>query len=496
LQTAIRNLVQRTSLSGEDSLPLAIEFGNANIVLQGLANGNYAQLDLEQTSQINIMNAYQKCIGYLSENFHTAFEVATFARVVLEGTFLTENMVLDMKQALDIFLKINIRGKQLEGSDYLKNYLFRNLGPGYDFETLADTWEKMSANLRSSTTKREKLKTPEFFLRNWALLLKGEKVGGDNAVFDFWENRFDSDQNKYIREFMNTVQVQSKNFARISSNKYIENNEVNSSLDGADYFKGTQYLPVLLGAAKLQNYDYLSQLVNFRYLFYIMSQERTQDFESMIPKWAFKINALTPGASIEEIDAATKSVQDVLITPASIQNLITKIPSYRYGSDTRKIRMVLGLVAKSFQQEAGYDNVTLKTFLKGFKSGVGFDIDHIFPQAKILTRRLEDTKEETLRVENIYHSIGNLVLVNGLQRTYSDKDPIEKTSLYLQDQSIFTQSLGPIPPDINPDMRTMMNRIQLDSGANLSDWSEEVIDKRSKYIANTFASLIPRTLLS
>jgi hypothetical protein len=127
---------------------------------------------------------------------------------------------------------------------------------------------------------------------------------------------------------------------------------------------------------------------------------------------------------------------------------------------------------------------------------VGFDIDHIFPQAKILTRRLEDTKEETLRVENIYHSIGNLVLVNGLQRTYSDKDPIEKTSLYLQDQSIFTQSLGPIPPDINPGMRTMMNRIQLDSGANLSDWSEEVIDKRSKYIANTFASLIPRTLLS
>jgi uncharacterized protein with ParB-like and HNH nuclease domain len=132
-------------------------------------------------------------------------------------------MVLDMKQALDIFLKINIRGKQLEGSDYLKNYLFRNLGPGYDFETLADTWEKMSANLRSSTTKREKLKTPEFFLRNWALLLKGEKVGGDNAVFEFWETRFDSDQNKYIREFLNTVQVQSKNFSRISSNKYIEN---------------------------------------------------------------------------------------------------------------------------------------------------------------------------------------------------------------------------------------------------------------------------------
>lgn len=496
LQTAIKNLVQRTSLSGEDSLPLAIEFGNANVVLQALANGIYAHLELEQTSQINIMNAYQKCMDYLKDNFHTAFEVATFARVVLEGTFLTENMVMDMKQALDIFLKINIRGKQLEGSDYLKNYLFRNLGPGYDFETLADTWEKMSANLRSSSTKREKLKTPEFFLRNWALLLKGEKVGGDNAVFDFWETRFDSDQNLYIREFLNTVQTQSKNFARISSNKYIESNDLNASLDGADYFKGTQYLPVLLGAAKLQNYDYLSQLVNYRYLFYILSQERTQDFESMIPKWAHKIDALPPQASIEEIDLATKSVEEVLISPASLQNLITKIPSYRYGSDTRKIRMILGVVAKSFQQEAGYDNVTLKTFLKGFKSGVGFDIDHIFPQSKILTRRLQDTKEETLRVEGIYHSIGNLVLVNGLQRTYSDKDPIEKTSVYLQDQSIFTQSLAPIPSDINAHMRAMMNQIQTESGANLSNWDDQVVDKRSKYIAKTFAGLIPGVLLS
>ena len=496
LQTAIRNLVQRTSLSGEDSLPLVIEFGNANVVLQGLANGEYANLELEQTSQINIMNAYQKCSDFLKENFTSAFELASFARVVLEGTFLTENMVKDMKQALDIFLKINIRGKQLEGSDYLKNYLFRNLGPGYDFETLADTWEKMSSNLRSSSTKREKLKTPEFFLRNWALLLKGEKVGGDNAVFEFWENRFDSDQNKYIREFLDSVQMQSKNFARISSNKYIDTNEINSALDGADYFKGTQYLPVLLGAAKLDNYSYVSELVNYRYLFYILSQERTQDFESMIPKWAHKINKLPTNASIEDIVSATKLVEEVLIKPSSLQSLEAKIPSYRYGSDTRKIRMILGMVAKSFQQEAGYDNVSLKTFLKGFKSGVGFDIDHIHPQSKILSRRNEDTKEETLRVEAIYHSVGNLILVNGLQRTYSDKDPIDKVSLYLQDQSIFTQCLAPIPSEINPEMRSMMNQIRSSSGADLDNWNDQVVDIRAKYIAKIFTGLIPNSLLS
>lgn len=496
LQTAIKNLVQRTSLSGEDSLPLVIEFGNANIVLQGLANSEYSNLELEQTSQINIMNAYQKCVDYLSETFTTAFELASFARVVLEGTFLTENMVKDMKQALDIFLKINIRGKQLEGSDYLKNYLFRNLGPGYDFETLADTWEKMSSNLRSSSTKREKLKTPEFFLRNWALLLKGEKVGGDNAVFEFWENRFDSDQNRFIREFLDTVQVQSKNFARISSNKFIDSNDTNSVLDGADYFKGTQYLPVLLGAAKLENYAYVSELVNFRYLFYILSQERTQDFESMIPKWAHKIDKLAANASIEEIIAATRLVDEVLIKPSALLSLESKIPSYRYGSDTRKIRMILGMVAKSFQQDAGYDNVTLKTFLKGFKSGVGFDIDHIYPQSKILSRRLEETKEETLRVEGIYHSVGNLILVNGLQRTYSDKDPVEKTSLYLQDQSIFTQCLAPIPADINSGMLNMMTGIRSKSGADLENWNDQVVDTRSKYIAKVFTGLIPNPLLS
>jgi hypothetical protein len=327
-------------------------------------------------------------------------------------------------------------------------------------------------------------------------LLKGEKVGGDNAVFEFWENRFDSDQNKYIREFLDSVQMQSKNFARISSNKYIETNEINAVLDGADYFKGTQYLPVLLGAAKLDNYQYVSELVNFRYLFYILSQERTQDFESMIPKWAHKINGLAPNASIEEIVSATKLVEEVLIKSSSLQSLEAKIPSYRYGSDTRKIRMILGMVAKSFQQEAGYDNVSLKTFLKGFKSGVGFDIDHIYPQSKILSRRNEDTKEETLRVEGIYHSVGNLILVNGLQRTYSDKDPIDKTSLYLQDQSIFTQCLAPIPADINSGMRTMMNDIRSTSGADLENWNDQVVDTRAKYIAKVFTGLIPSPLLA
>jgi ribosomal protein L17 len=231
---------------------------------------------------------------------------------------------------------------------------------------------------------------------------------------------------------------------------------------------------VLLAGAKLDEYEYLSNLVNHRYLFYILSQERTQDFESMIPKWAKKIAVMDSSSSQQEIAEETKTVSDVLISLDEIDVLHQKVLSYRYGKDTRKVRMILALIVKHYQERAGYDNLTLKQILKGFKAGSGFDIDHILPQAKILGQRninAEDLDLETNRVQNVYQSIGNLVLVNGLQRVYSDKDPIDKSDLYKQDQSIFAQALSTGPHTEDPLMSGIIQEIR-DSN------TEEIIERK------------------
>ena len=494
--STIEKIALRTSLDGTDSIPIILEFGDASTTLKALANGSRENLSLEQTSQINIHAAYEACIQYIDAEMSTSFDIASFGKAVITGTYLTESIVESVKQALEIFLKINIRGKKLEGSDYLKNYLFRNLDPSIEFDELADIWELMSNNLRSSNTKREKLKTPEFFLRNWALVINGEKIGGDNAVFNFWERRFESDSQN-ISKFLNSATTESKNFSRIADNKLVNSNSFNQQLEGADFFKGTQYLPVLLAGAKLDNYEYLSNLVNHRYLFYILSQERTQDFESMIPKWAKKIAVMDSSSSQQEIAEETKSVSDVLISLDEIDVLHQKVLSYRYGKDTRKVRMILALIVKHYQERAGYDNLTLKQILKGFKAGSGFDIDHILPQAKILGQRninAEDLDLETNRVQNVYQSIGNLVLVNGLQRVYSDKDPIDKSDLYKQDQSIFAQALSTGPHTEDPLMSGIIQEIRDGSKVSLNKWTDQSVNDRGAFIAKIVTSLIPSEL--
>jgi len=492
----IENIALRTGLDGTDSIPVILEFGNASTTLDCLAHGNNTNLVLEQMSQLNIWATYEFCVRYIDDKMPTSLAVASFARAVLSGTYLTENIVDNVEQALEIFLKINIRGKELEGSDYLKNYLFRNVDPSVDFDELAEIWESMCDNLRSNNIKREKLKKPEFFLRNWALVLSGEKIGGDNAVFNFWEARFKNNP-LGMSEFLTEVPVKSKHFSKIAASKLIFSSEVNHHLEGADFFKGTQYLPVLLASAKLDQYEYISKLVNHRYIFYILSQERTQEFESMIPKWAKKIGELPGEASIEAIDAATKLTSEILISNSQLESLNQKIQTYRYGVDTRKIRMILAVLSKEYQERVGYDNLSLKQILKGFKGGSGFDIDHILPQGKIHTQKnlnAVDQEKELERVTGVFNSIGNLSLVNGLQRVYRDKNPFEKNALYKQDPLIFTQVLSDDYASDDPSVGRVLEELHAQIGSTLGAWNEKSVEERGKLIARLFVETFPSVL--
>jgi len=193
----------------------------------------------------------------------------------------------------------------------------------------------MSKALRSADSSRSKLKTPEFFLRNLAIVDKGDKISGDQGVYDYWEGKFLDDPDE-LGKFLNDIQDKARIFSKIAGNKLIESNEINRELTGADYFKGTQYLPVLLAGSKLRHYEHLSQLVNSRYLIYILSQERTQDFESMIPRWAKAIDGLQANSSVEAIDDATAAISKLPLDPIRLQNLKNSLEDLSVPKDERK----------------------------------------------------------------------------------------------------------------------------------------------------------------
>ena len=373
------------------------------------------------------------------------------------------------------------------GPRNLKNFMFQHLTDD-KYDDLSDKWTDMSKALRSADSTRSKLKTPEFFLRNLAIVDNGEKISGEQGVFDYWEGKFKSDVSQ-LEIFLSEIQEKARVFSKIAGNKLIASNDLNENMVGADFFKGTQYLPVLLAGSHLKNYEYLSELVNYRYLIYILAQERTQDFESMVPRWAKVISELPTDASTEKIDKATTSVQNVTLDPVGLLTLEKRLEDLASPKDERKMRLILALVSLNF--EVGLCD--LGEFLKKFKPNKhsGFDTDLVLNTDEIQEIGIDPQSPEYRE----YLGLGNFALINGQAKHYSNKPPAAKEDLYGNDKGVLTRALSSSPNPGDATLNGIAKEIRKTLSFDLYSWDLDAIRDRRSFIIKEFVSIIPDSLV-
>lgn len=491
LHQTLNSITRKISLDTQATItiPINMEYGEGNMLLTKLAIKEQRPQDLLSVTQANIWNAYQKCQDFMDKTFAEIVDLGEFIKGVLQGTFLVETNVGDQKQALDIFFKMNSRGRDLEGADYLKNYLFQAVDDN-QYDDLSEKWTEMTKALRSADSSRSKLKTPEFFLRNLAIVHNGEKISGDLGVFEYWERKFNDDPNQ-VNAFLEELKSKSTIFSHIAGNKLIKSNDVNINMIPADFFKGTQYLPVLLAGSHLVNYDFLSELVNGRYLIYILSQERTQEFESMVPRWAKKISELPKMASEKDIAEATKSVQGVALDQGKLAGLRNRLQDLSSPRDDRKIRLVLAAVSMSFENGL----CDMHEFLKKYKPNkhTGFDLDLILSKEEISRLGIDLKSGDSI---SDYYGLGNIALVNGQSKHYSNKLPQSKEDLYGNDKGVLTRALSSSPLSGDRTLNKIAKEIREDFAANLYEWNIEQIRKRRGFIIETFLDSLPEVLVA
>jgi hypothetical protein len=486
LYQTINSITRKISLDAHAKItvPINMEYGDGNALLTAMALKEEGALELVSVTQVNIWSAYEKCKDHLDKTYIESSQLGEFIQGVLQGTFLVETNVGDQRQALDIFFKMNSRGKDLEGADYLKNYLFQKVDDD-QYDDLSDKWTEMTKALRSADSSRSKLKTPEFFLRNLAIVNNGEKISGDFGVYEYWETKFDEDPNQ-VNTFLQDLQEKARVFSYIAGNKLIESNAINTNMIGAEFFTGTQYIPVLLAGSHLDKYNYLSELVNGRYLVYILSQERTQDFESMVPRWAKKISELPKSASQKEIDLATRSVPGVQLDQGKLLGLENRLLDLNSPKDDRRIRLVLATASLTFENGL----CELGEFLKKYRPNkhTGFDLDLILNRDEIaLMAGKSDSK--------YFFGIGNLTLVNGQAKHYANKQPQAKEELYGNDKGVLTRSLSSAQRSGDRTLNEICRDIRDDFAADLNDWDENQIEERSRFIIQRFIHSLPTVLL-
>jgi len=258
------------------------------------------------------------------------------------------------------------------------------------------------------------------------------------------------------------------------------------------YLGSVQHYPMLLAGRHIEDFAVLERLarqVHNRTAFYLLSEERTQDFEAMVPTWTALISKLGPDATTKDIDDLyTKRIK---IKDAEIDALITQMRSWSYKSpDKKKIRAVLSQITRIIDQVVGREDkespasyfYTKKDTKKDTKNSKAWDIDHVQPS-------------KGAGKDSEVHKIGNLVLLyadhNSLKKAVK---PADKSDVYKDSHLKLTQSLVQINVESE---RKKFDEYLKKIGVKNQDWDLETWDKNSMQSReDLYAALLKHHLTS
>ena len=378
-------------------------------------------------------------------------------------------------EAISVFDHINDRGLGLSGADLIKNRIFQNVENEEDFGLISNSWNGMCRTLNGSGITR--LHDPKYLLRALSWTMSGGKKITYEGLAKFWS------------DYMNESKVKPTDFALDFENDaiYLANySDLKHDLHGkfeelylAKHLKSVQHYPLLLAIRKFSDPKVFKRVVkqiHNRTAFYVLAQERTQEFEKIIPKWASELNKLGPNATIDKVDAIY--MKEALLKDSDFDKLQTEMLGWDYeiASDRVKIRSVLSHLSWYVDTKLDKPNGETQEYFRTRKrkgEKTGWDIDHVLPRSKAGSS------------ESV-HRIGNLVLLypqdnRGLQ----DKMPNEKKTTYLQHKIYLTKTVSGIDGLDEGDQKRI-SKLLKEAGIkelswDIKDWNDECIQARGQF---------------
>ncbi len=482
--SVIYSMLINSVVDDEDNIRLLLPYQDGSRILKhlyghGANNRDVLGSDLTN-SQKNLLDVYDHITSWVEGQLVDEESLTLYTRRVLQLVYFTRLIINDIPQAMDYFEKMNRRGLPLAASDLLKNYLFSQTEAD-DFESISHSWRKMSSEVEK--IKKKSIASVEMFIKSLAVSRHFQKLNGTEALLKYWKEELTTPAKR--DEFVGNLVTRGKFYRDVANGKMEDSPD--SILENVRNLNGSQHLPVLMAGRDLLHYRYLCDLVDRRFTLYTFANERTGAFESMIPKWCKELCELPKNASEKSILAASRSAEGFLRPDAEVA-ITTFIEglNYQKGSNRRKLRFVLALVAKYFdmQAKAEHHSQPLSFYLKtARKSSPGFDMDHVLGQQYLNTMSADQKK--------IFHSIGALTpLFSSAHLEDVHLKPHEKVNLYGQSPFVLTKSLIPVPSNATPRLRTVLENLREMAPVDLAVWNEEAVAKRTALIISGFLSAI------
>jgi hypothetical protein len=467
-----RTLVEmRSCVSNDDAMYIprvSMPHSKANDMLQSIfawskvADGEASDVFTEekdhwtqtQRNLIDVANwIYEKKLK--TESWLPNSELLTHLRKILDKVKFLQITLSSQQEAIAIFDRINSRGALLDSGDLIKNRIFQTVESDEDFNAISQSWMQMNESLAKCSLKR--MREPKFLLRAMAL--------SDQALRDHMSEEEDQPETKYTApkityeklttywgERLDPKSSHSHSVKKISPFQFADD-LVNASqwlhalsqeqtvkmkaldeLYFSRYLNSVQHYPMLLAGRIFEDFDVLAHLtrqVHNRTSFYLLSEERTQDFESLVPTWTGLIAKLGSKATKAQLDEIYE--KNVKVSAESIDALIEQMRNWSYkSSDKKKIRAVLSQLTRVVDIAGGKedkDSPVSYFSTKKDENKESWDIEHVQPS-------------KGASKDSEVHKIGNLVLLkadhNSLKRAES---PVKKSDVYKGSHLLLTQSL-------------------------------------------------------
>ena len=481
-QTPYGSFSPRVSMTQSRANEILSELYAWSEIATSIGEDIFKRSDSQTFTQRNLAEVAKFIYDQISiGNWLTDEEIVPALIKILSGIKFIELTLTDKKESIQVFNRINDRGMQLSSADLIKNILFSEVSDK-DFDLISDHWATMSGKLME--TKKARLQDPKYLMRVMAMIEDAAHLSYDDLV-DYWSKKFESEDSKVTaKSFAADLPKLATQLLEFVSRKHPTFGQISEIFFAAE-LGSVQHFAVLLAGADISNqkaFFTLMRQVNYRTMLYMFAKERTQTFDTMIPKWAFAVAELGPNATEAQLNAIYKEIAEP--SPELFDALKDNMDKWLYTStsDRKKIRATLAFLSAHLDFTCGKPMKLEDAMRTRKKPGDShaWEIEHILPQA------LDDSE--------IFQTIGNLTfLCPEDNRDASDSVPQNKSLHYNQCNLILTKTVSKmqISPASERKFKEICDNLGLQNlDWNLDEWDSASIEYRAdfyfKYISYIF----------
>jgi hypothetical protein len=430
---------------------------------------------------------FQSIDSWVRNNLKTLDALVKYTYRVLNEVFLIRADLDSEEQALDIFEKINNRGKALNSAELFKNLLFSKVSSdGYN--TLDESWNK--AGLEVYKVDYHRAASMEYLMQALLQQKTGSFVSTKN-VYKAWSDLLPTtteDVNQFAANLVNSA----KKLALVGSTKGAET-FFNRELVSPKYFGVVQHLPVALAATRFDEqsemYKLLTRFIDARIALFLIAEEKANTANIDMWKFSKAIADLPAEANFQlflnRIDFGRAEAQRLIDAAAP------RIRSLRYSNsrDKKRMRFILASIANWAEGQVG-EHADSSDFAQLLitRGRTKYDLDHVLPQSAA-NRADFDASNGTEWI----NSIGNLTLLHSSDNREAQAiSPKYKSVHYASSKLFLTQTLA-MREDLtarNPRVSTTLLAFDRNNAQNVENWDFDAVQKQADFYVSCFSQVV------